>query len=136
MTPLLSVRHLSVSFTTARGPARAVDDVSFDLLPGETLALVGESGCGKTVTALSLLKLIPEPPGRTGPESRVEYQGTNVLSLDGEDLRQIRGGQMAMVFQEPTTSLNPVLTVGSRSPRPCRLIAGEIVAPRRRGPSR
>ncbi|MBI4502112.1 MAG: ABC transporter ATP-binding protein [Gemmatimonadetes bacterium] len=114
MTPLLSVRNLSVSFATPRGVARAVDDVSFDLLPGETLALVGESGCGKTVTALSLLKLIPEPPGRTDPRSRVEYAGTNVLALGGEALRQVRGGQIAMVFQEPTTSLNPVLTVGSQ----------------------
>src|ERR1041385_448263 len=110
MSPLLSVRHLSVSFATSRGRARAVDDVSFDLLPGETLALVGESGCGKTVTALSLLKLIPEPPGRIDPDSRGEYQGTNVLAWAGEDLRRVRGGQMAMVFQEPTPSLNPVLT--------------------------
>jgi oligopeptide/dipeptide ABC transporter ATP-binding protein len=108
---VLSVRDLSVAFETPRGTARAVDGVAFDLAAGETLALVGESGCGKTVTALSLLRLV-EPPGRIAPESRVAYRGTNVLALSGEPLRRIRGAEIAMVFQEPMTSLNPVLTVG------------------------
>jgi oligopeptide/dipeptide ABC transporter ATP-binding protein len=114
MTTLLSVRHLTTTFSTSRGLARAADDVSFDLAAGETLALVGESGCGKTVTALSLLRLIPEPPGHIDPASRIEYQGRNLLSLSAPELRQVRGAEMAMVFQEPTTSLNPVLTVGSQ----------------------
>src|SRR6185436_16262310 len=114
MTALLSVRHLTTTFNTSRGVARAVDDVSFDLAAGETLALVGESGCGKTVTAFSLLRLIAEPPGRIDPASRIEYQGRNLLTLTAPELRQVRGAEMAMVFQEPTTSLNPVLTVGSQ----------------------
>jgi oligopeptide/dipeptide ABC transporter ATP-binding protein len=114
MTALLSVRHLTTAFDTPRGPARAVDDVSFDLAPGETLALVGESGCGKTVTALSILRLINQPPGRVDPASRIEYDGRDLLTLSDEELRRVRGGQIGMVFQEPTTSLNPVLTVGTQ----------------------
>jgi len=114
VNPLLSVRNLTTTFSTARGPARAVDDVSFELEPGETLGLVGESGCGKTVTALSILRLVPEPPGRIDPRSRVDYRGDQVLTLPPAALRHIRGGEIAMVFQEPMTSLNPVLTVGSQ----------------------
>ena len=114
MTALLQVRHLSISFSSRGGIARAVDDVSFDLTAGETLGLVGESGCGKTATALSLLRLLEEPPARIAPEARVEYRGSNLLALAPADLRRVRGGEIAMVFQEPTTSLNPVLTIGAQ----------------------
>ncbi len=112
MTRLLSVQNLSTSFHTERGLVRAVDDVSFDIFEGETLGIVGESGCGKSVTALSILKLIPQPPGAFDPQSRIEFRGANILELEGRALREIRGAQIAMIFQEPTTSLNPVLTVG------------------------
>ena len=114
MSMLLSVRNLTTTFSTPRGVARAVDDVSFDLAAGETLAIVGESGSGKTVTSLSLLRLVPEPPGRIDPASRIDYQGRNILSMAPEELRRTRGGEIGMVFQEPSTSLNPVLSVGSQ----------------------
>jgi len=109
---LLSVRDLSVAFDSPEGEIRAVDGVSFDLRAGETLGLVGESGCGKTVTALSLLRLIPTPPGRIASSSVIEFQGTDLLTLAPEALRQVRGAEIAMVFQEPAASLNPVLTIG------------------------
>jgi len=112
MTPLLEVEHLSVTFPTPAGPARAVDDVSFTVAPGETVALVGESGCGKTVTALSLLRLLPASV-TVGAASRVTFDGRDVLTLDGEALRRLRGGAIGMVFQEPAASLNPVLTIGA-----------------------
>jgi oligopeptide/dipeptide ABC transporter ATP-binding protein len=91
-----------------------VDGVSFDLYPGETLGIVGESGCGKTVTSLSILRLIPEPPGHIRPGSVIEFEGRNLLALAPPELRAIRGNQIAMVFQEPMTSLNPVFTVGDQ----------------------
>jgi len=111
--PLLRVRDLKTYFVTehGRGTARAVDGVSFDLYPGETLGIVGESGCGKTVTSLSILRLIPEPPGHVRPGSVIEFEGRNLLTLPAPELRAIRGNQIAMVFQEPMTSLNPVFTV-------------------------
>jgi oligopeptide/dipeptide ABC transporter ATP-binding protein len=112
MTPLLSVRHLRTTFRTRHGLVHAVDDVSFDLEAGETLGLVGESGCGKTVTALSLLRLLETPPAFIDPGSAVEYEGKNLLALSDEELRRIRGAQIAIIFQEPGTSLNPVLSVG------------------------
>jgi oligopeptide/dipeptide ABC transporter ATP-binding protein len=111
VTPLLEVRDLTVTFPTRAGVARAADAVSFAIAPGETLALVGESGCGKTVTALSLLRLLPET-ARVAPESRIVFDGADVLTLAAEPLRQVRGARMAMVFQEPMTSLNPVLSIG------------------------
>lgn len=114
MNPILQVRDLRTTFRTEDGEARAADGVSFDLLPAETLGLVGESGCGKTVTALSILRLIPQPPGRIGDESVVQYGDRNLLTLPEGELRRIRGAEIAMVFQEPTTSLNPVLTVGTQ----------------------
>ncbi len=113
MNPVLSVRHLTTSFVTGAGLARAVDDVSFDLLEGETLGIVGESGSGKTVTALSILKLI-EKPGQIAETSVVDYRGRDLVQLSYGELRQIRGAEIAMIFQEPTTSLNPVLTAGSQ----------------------
>jgi oligopeptide/dipeptide ABC transporter ATP-binding protein len=112
MTPLLEVEHLSVAFATRAGPARAVDDVSFTVAPGETLALVGESGCGKTVTALSLLRLLPES-ATVGAASRIRFDGRDVLALDREALRRLRGGGIGMMFQEPGAALNPVLSVGA-----------------------
>jgi peptide/nickel transport system ATP-binding protein len=114
--PLLRVRDLKTYFVTDRGggTARAVDGVSFDVYPGETLGIVGESGCGKTVTSLSILRLIPEPPGHILPGSLIEFEGRNLLTLRPRELRAIRGNQVAMIFQEPMTSLNPVLTVGDQ----------------------
>ncbi|HYS20115.1 MAG TPA: ABC transporter ATP-binding protein, partial [Gemmatimonadales bacterium] len=114
--PLLRVRDLKTYFVTerGRGTARAVDGVSFELYPGETLGLVGESGCGKTVTSLSILRLIPEPPGHIRPGSFIEFEGRNLLTLSPPELRVIRGNRIAMIFQEPMTSLNPVFTVGDQ----------------------
>ncbi|HVH69361.1 MAG TPA: ABC transporter ATP-binding protein [Gemmatimonadales bacterium] len=110
------MRDLKTYFVTerGRGTARAVDGVSFDVLPGETLGIVGESGCGKTVTSLSILRLIPEPPGHIRPGSFIEFEGRNLLTLEPRELRAIRGNQIAMIFQEPMTSLNPVFTVGDQ----------------------
>ncbi|MFQ6046647.1 MAG: ABC transporter ATP-binding protein [Gemmatimonadales bacterium] len=114
MTTLLSVSHLTTTFATGQGVARAVDDLSFDLAQGETLALVGESGCGKTVTALSVLRLLPEPPAEIARGSRVLFDGTDLLRLPPRELRRVRGAEIAMIFQEPSTSLNPVLKVGTQ----------------------
>jgi len=114
MTALLSVRQLVTSFRTDRGLVRAVDGVSFDIQRGETLGLVGESGCGKSVTALSILRLVPDPPGEFGADSQVLFEDRDIFTLAKKELRKVRGAEIAMVFQEPTTSLNPVLTVGSQ----------------------
>ena len=113
---LLRIRDLKTYFVTeqGKGTARAVDDVSFDLYAGETLGIVGESGCGKTVTSLSILRLIPEPPGHILPGSLIEFEGRNLLALPAPELRAVRGNQIAMIFQEPMTSLNPVFTVGDQ----------------------
>ncbi len=113
---LLSVRDLRTYFVTERGGgiARAVDGVSFDLYPGETLGIVGESGCGKTDTSLSILRLIPEPPGYIRPESVIEFEGRNLLTLAPPELRAIRGNRIAMIFQEPSSALNPVLKIGDQ----------------------
>ncbi|GAB4374147.1 MAG: ABC transporter ATP-binding protein [Deltaproteobacteria bacterium] len=108
---LLSVRDLSVSFRTEEGMLRALFGVSFSMAPGETLGLVGESGCGKTVTALSILKLLPSPPARIDGGS-VLFRGKDLVPLAEEEMCRIRGREISMIFQEPMTSLNPVLTVG------------------------
>ena len=115
-SPLLRVRDLKTYFVTEQGSgtARAVDGVSFDVRPGETLGIVGESGCGKTVTSLSILRLIPEPPGHIRPGSFIEFEGRNILTLEPKELRAVGGNQIAMIFQEPMTSLNPVFTVGDQ----------------------
>ena len=110
---LLEVRDLKTSFTTDRGTARAVDGVSFRLAPGSTLGLVGESGCGKSVTALSILRLIQTPPGKITSGS-ILFEGRDLLQLSEDEIRQIRGNRIAMVFQEPMTSLNPVFTLGDQ----------------------
>ncbi len=113
MQPLLSVRHLVTSFKTDAGKVRAVDDVSFDVEAGKTLAVVGESGCGKSVTALSLMRLVPTPPGEI-ESGEVRLRGQNLLDFPEPKMRAIRGRDVAMIFQEPMTSLNPVYTVGSQ----------------------
>jgi len=111
MAPLLEVLDLRTQFTTGRGVIRAVDGVSWDVLPGETVALVGESGCGKSVSALSVMRLVAEPAGRI-VGGRILFKGRNLLALSEEEMRQVRGREIGMVFQEPMTSLNPVLTIG------------------------
>ncbi len=111
--PLLAVHALRVTFPADGGTARAVDGVSFTVEAGETVCVVGESGCGKSMTALSLLRLVP-PPGRIEAGSAIRFAGDNLLTLGDEPLRAIRGQQMSMIFQEPMTALNPVLTVGDQ----------------------
>jgi oligopeptide/dipeptide ABC transporter ATP-binding protein len=109
----LAVRGLTIAFKTDAGYQTAVDGISFDLGRGETLALVGESGCGKSVTALAILRLIPDPPGRV-TAGEIVFKGRNLLALPEREMRKVRGSGIAMVFQEPTTSLNPVFTVGEQ----------------------
>ena len=111
--PLLSVRDLVTTFRTERGEVRAVDRVSFDVARGETLGLVGESGCGKSVTALSIMRLVASPPGRIA-SGRVLLEGKDLLALEEPDMQRVRGGLVSMIFQEPMTSLNPVYTVGAQ----------------------
>ena len=110
--PLLEVRELRTYFATERGEARAVDRVSFEVHSGETVALVGESGCGKSVTALSVLRLLPEPPARLLAGSSVRLRGEELTSAPESRMREIRGGAISMIFQEPMTSLNPLFTIG------------------------
>ena len=109
-TPILEVDNLRTSFDTLAGTVRAVDGVSFTLHAGQTLGIVGESGCGKSVTAMSILRLVPTPPGRHS--GAVRFHGQNLLALSEAQMRTIRGNRISMIFQEPMTSLNPVLTVG------------------------
>src|ERR1700745_2327069 len=109
--PLLDVQGLKTYFFTRDGVVRAVDGVSFSVGRGETLAVVGESGCGKSVTSLSILRLIASPPGRT-VGGRVVFEGRDLLALPETEMRKIRGDAISMIFQEPMTSLNPVLTIG------------------------
>ncbi len=120
---LLSVRGLRTEFHTDQGVARAVDGVSFDLPAGGTLALVGESGCGKSVTALSILRLIPNPPGRIAA-GEVLFDGRNLLALEAREMRRIRGNDITMIFQEPMTSMNPVFRIGDQIAAVIRLHRG------------
>ncbi len=110
---VLDVRNLQTVFFTNSGLFRAVDDVSFTVRRGETLAIVGESGCGKSVSALSIMRLVPDPPGRIVGGS-VTLEGTNLLALDEAEMRKIRGNRISMIFQEPMTSLNPVMRIGDQ----------------------
>jgi len=109
--PLLELENVRTWFYTREGVVRAVDGVSFTIAAGETLAIVGESGCGKSVTAQSILRLLPSPPARI-VEGAIRFEGRNLLELTDAQMRDIRGNQIAMIFQEPMTSLNPVLTIG------------------------
>src|SRR4051812_40114357 len=110
-SPLLRVRDLVTTFRTGQGTVRAVDGVSFDIEAGQTVGVVGESGCGKSVTALSLLRLISSPPGNI-ESGTIELRGVDLLRLREREMRDVRGNEISMVFQEPMTSLNPVYTVG------------------------
>ena len=111
MAKLLEVKNLTTQFFTTTGVVQAVDNVSFDIDEGETVAVVGESGCGKSVSALSILRLIPWPPGKIVGGS-IHFGGKDLLALSDEEIRKIRGREISMVFQEPMTSLNPVLSIG------------------------
>ncbi len=121
--PLLDIRNLRTRFTTEEGSFDAVDGVSFSIPPAKTLGVVGESGCGKSVTALSVMRLLADPPGRVvGGEIR--YRGKDLLTLPEEEMRRIRGNRISMIFQEPMTSLNPVFTVGEQIAEAIRLHQG------------
>jgi peptide/nickel transport system ATP-binding protein len=120
--PLLEVENLQTHFRTPDGVNRAVDGLSFHLDEGETLAVVGESGCGKSVTANSILRLIPEPPGKVA--GSIRFRGVELLELSDRDMRKIRGNEISMIFQEPMTSLNPVLTIGRQLGETLRLHEG------------
>ncbi len=109
--PILTIEDLTVEFDTEDGVVQAVTDVSYELFPGEVLGIVGESGSGKSVSMLSVLGLIPQPPGKIASGQAV-FKGRDLLKMSKDELRRIRGGDMAMIFQDPMTSLNPVLTVG------------------------
>jgi len=117
---LLHVKDLRTYFYTPDGVVKAVDGISYDMEEGEVLGLVGESGCGKSISALSLLQLIPSPPGKiVGGE--VLFQGRDLLKLNKDEIRRIRGNQIAMIFQEPMTTLNPVLTIGRQLSEPLEM---------------
>jgi peptide/nickel transport system ATP-binding protein len=121
--PLLAVEDLKTHFYTRDGMVRAVDGVSYTVNAGETLAVVGESGCGKSVTALSILRLVPSPPGRI-VGGAIRFQGVDLLTLSEAEMRAIRGNKISMIFQEPMTSLNPVLTVSYQIAETLRLHHG------------
>ena len=123
MADLIQVKNLRTSFFTPEGEVRAIDGVSFGIGESKTLGLVGESGCGKSVTSLSIMRLVPSPPGRiVGGE--IFYRGRDLLKLNNEEMRKIRGNEISMIFQEPMTSLNPVFTVGNQIGEAIRLHQG------------
>lgn len=113
MAALLEVEDLYTQFDTSAGIVRAVDGISYTVNEGETVGIVGESGCGKSVGAMSILRLIPEPPGRISAKG-IRFAGKDLLAMSDAEIRMVRGGQISMVFQEPMTSLNPVLTIGQQ----------------------
>jgi oligopeptide transport system ATP-binding protein len=120
MPPLLEIKDLQTYFFGDEGTIKAVDRISYDVNEGETLGLVGESGCGKSVSALSILRLIPNPPGRIiGGE--IIFEGQDLLKLNDAEIRDVRGNRIAMIFQEPMTSLNPVLTIGRQVAEPMEI---------------
>lgn len=120
---VLEVKNLQTYFYSSEGVAKAVDGVSFILQKGETLGIVGESGCGKSMTSLSLLRLVPSPPGKI-INGEIFLNNTDILKLSDEELRKIRGNKISMIFQEPMTSLNPVLSVGEQIAESIRLHQG------------
>jgi peptide/nickel transport system ATP-binding protein len=122
-TPLLQVRNLTTRFNTEQGQVTAVDGVSFDIDAGETVAIVGESGSGKSVTALSIMRLIPSPPGKI-ESGEIVFEGRDLSRIDDAGMRAIRGNKIAMIFQEPMSSLNPALTVGMQVAEPSNLHRG------------
>ncbi|MGH7831756.1 MAG: ABC transporter ATP-binding protein, partial [Candidatus Binatia bacterium] len=122
MAELIEVENLRTSFFTPEGEVKAVDGVSFAIREGETLGLVGESGCGKSVTALSIMRLVPSPGKIVGGE--IHYRGRDLLKLNGEAMRKVRGNEISMIFQEPMTSLNPVFTIGNQIGEAIRLHQG------------
>ena len=123
MASLIEINDLRTSFFTPEGEMRAVDGVSFSIEEGKTLGLVGESGCGKSVTALSILRLISIPPGKV-VGGQVLFRGIDLLNLNGKEMRKVRGNEISMVFQEPMTSLNPVFTIGDQIAEAIRLHQG------------
>ena len=118
--PLLELENLVVVFDTPKGPLRAVDNVSFKIFPGETVGIVGESGCGKTVTALSILRILPFPKARI-LQGVIRYKGQELLKMDEDSIREIRGNEISMIFQDPMTSLNPVFKIGEQIAEAIRL---------------
>ncbi|MCY6370563.1 ABC transporter ATP-binding protein [Clostridium ganghwense] len=114
MTKLLEINNLRVSFHTYAGEVQAVRGVSFDLEKGETLAIVGESGCGKSVTSKSIMKLIKMPPGEIKEGSEMLFEGKDIVKMSDKEMRSIRGGEISMIFQDPMTSLNPTMKVGKQ----------------------
>ncbi|MEE9436036.1 MAG: ABC transporter ATP-binding protein [Candidatus Adiutricales bacterium] len=125
MSTLLEVKNLKTYFSTREGTVKAVDGISYDVNPGETIGIVGESGCGKSVSALSILRLIPDPPGKiVGGE--LIFEGRDLLKLSEKEIRSFRGNEIAMIFQEPMTSLNPVLTIGRQISEPMELHRGMV----------
>lgn len=123
MANLIEIKDLVTSFFTADGELRAVEGVNFEIEEGKTMGLVGESGCGKSVTALSIMRLIPSPPGKV-VGGQVLLRGQDLLKLNGKEMRKIRGNEISMVFQEPMTSLNPVFTIGNQIAEAIRLHQG------------
>lgn len=121
--PILKIKNLTTSFATPTGVINAVDNATLDLGQGETLAVVGESGCGKTVLSLSIMGLIPDPPGRI-TNGEVIYQGRNLAQLSEKEMQKIRGNRLSMIFQEPMTSLNPVFKIGDQIGETLRLHKG------------
>ncbi|MCP4752403.1 MAG: ABC transporter ATP-binding protein [Proteobacteria bacterium] len=120
MAKLLDVKNLSTCFLTDDGMVKAVDDVSYDLEEGETLGLVGESGCGKSVSALSIMRLIPNPPGKI-TDGEIIFDGKDIMKMDDKEVCALRGNQISMIFQEPMTSMNPVYTIGRQLAEPLEL---------------
>ena len=125
--PLLDVKDLVTSFTTERGVIRAVDSISFSIGKGQTVGLVGESGCGKSVTSLSILRLVQSPPGKIDSGS-ITFEGRNLLDLNESEMRKVRGNRISMIFQEPMTSLNPVFTIGDQISEVFRIHRGDTRA--------
>ncbi|SDL13569.1 peptide/nickel transport system ATP-binding protein [Maridesulfovibrio ferrireducens] len=121
--PILKIKNLTTSFATPNGIIRAVDNASLELGQGETLAVVGESGCGKTVLSLSIMGLIPDPPGRI-TEGQVVYQNQDLVQMTDKQMQKIRGNHLSMIFQEPMTSLNPVFKIGDQIGETLRLHKG------------